>query len=388
MLQRNILLAIILLFCLTARTANTFKIWGTMVHSSDNASIEYSYIRNIHEKWVIVTDSVPVISGRFEIEGETDCLTLLTIYYLDLPPVPVFVEQGEITLSLDADKFWIVSQKGTSIDAEIEMYRDYMKETDSIFHVTQKSMLEQLDDINRKANTLSSAEETDSLRFVFMHLLEDRKLQLQQYSNAKFTYVKNHTEMRIAPLLLYLLLKEEEISVNDIMDIADMIPTYTRNKQEYKILQSELLRIQETFQPKVGYPAHDFIRESLEDEHIRLSSYQEKNVVLLDFWASWCGPCLKYMPVLKDFYAKYADKGFVIIGINCDEKLNDFKTIVKRNLLPWINVHFKSGEDDLSRLYQVESIPFFILIDKSGTIVKLSHEITPEDEITIMELLR
>lgn len=98
--------------------------------------------------------------------------------------------------------------------------------------------------------------------------------------------------------------------------------------------------------------------------------------VLIDFWATWCGPCMAEMPTLRDCYAKYKDRGFEVVGISLDDdkaRLGDF---LKREELPWVTIfddkHTGSGWDTpLALQYGIMSIPRAILIDKTGKVISL-----------------
>jgi thiol-disulfide isomerase/thioredoxin len=103
---------------------------------------------------------------------------------------------------------------------------------------------------------------------------------------------------------------------------------------------------------------------------IKLSDF-EGQYILIDFWASWCVPCINGFPHLKELYAKYKDKGFVVLNISIDYKKDEQKWldgIEKHGLTEWI--HFLScnnkGEHNICDLHEMGSIPHYILIDRSG----------------------
>lgn len=91
--------------------------------------------------------------------------------------------------------------------------------------------------------------------------------------------------------------------------------------------------------------------------------------VVLDFWGTWCGWCVKAMPKMKEYYDKYQGK-FEIVGIDCGDPPIKWKAAVQVLKLPWINVQV--GRDNLvSRIYRVKSFPTKVIIDPSGNIVKI-----------------
>jgi thiol-disulfide isomerase/thioredoxin len=91
-------------------------------------------------------------------------------------------------------------------------------------------------------------------------------------------------------------------------------------------------------------------------------------VVLVDFWATWCGPCMRELPNVKAAYKKYHDKGFEIVSISGDHKLADLQKIVKRENIPWAQYYDKDGPVSYMAEYNIEAIPTMWLLDKNGVI--------------------
>jgi len=119
---------------------------------------------------------------------------------------------------------------------------------------------------------------------------------------------------------------------------------------------------------RVGQPTLDFTAEDLEGNRISLSDYRGK-VVLLDFWATWCGPCLAELPHVREVYGKHKDSGFEVIGISLDidpVALGDF---VQKQGITWPQVFDRKGWDsEVAALYKVDAIPTTFLIDREGII--------------------
>jgi peroxiredoxin len=121
----------------------------------------------------------------------------------------------------------------------------------------------------------------------------------------------------------------------------------------------------------VGKSYIDVTGPAPDGKNISLSSYVGKNnAVLVDFWASWCGPCRREMPNVVDAYNKFHDKGFEIVGISLDDEKDKWVEAIGKLNIKWPQMSdLKGWESTLSKPYNVRSIPFTILIDKNGTIV-------------------
>ena len=110
-------------------------------------------------------------------------------------------------------------------------------------------------------------------------------------------------------------------------------------------------------------PAPDFTLVSRSGDNIKLSELRGE-VVMLNWWASWCGPCRQEMPLLEALQAKYKDYGFTLLGINVDEKTDQAEKLLKQ-----VPVSFRILFDPQSRtseLYGIDAMPSTILIDRDG----------------------
>lgn len=124
-------------------------------------------------------------------------------------------------------------------------------------------------------------------------------------------------------------------------------------------------------------PAPDFTLKAMDGSNVKLSELKGK-VVMLNFWASWCGPCRQEMPYLEDIYKKYAPAGFVLLGINVDEDSADAK-----EFLADVPVSFPvllDSKNTLPELYEVEAMPSTFFVDKDGNLVYLHKGYKPGEE--------
>ncbi len=126
-----------------------------------------------------------------------------------------------------------------------------------------------------------------------------------------------------------------------------------------------LEKIQIRENTEVGVQAPSFTLPSIDGKKIKLKKYKGK-IVLIDFWASWCGPCKEEMPHIRAIHEEFKDKDVVVISISSDRNLDDWKKAVKDMKMDWLQLSSKGST--VSKEYGVQGIPHVILIDEKGEI--------------------
>ena len=112
-------------------------------------------------------------------------------------------------------------------------------------------------------------------------------------------------------------------------------------------------------------PAPDFTLKGIDGRNLRLAE-QRGQVVLVNFWATWCGPCKQEMPHLNRLYDRYRSAGFVLLGVNVDEDFKQAQAAAGK-----LGLHFPvlfDGDKTVSRLYDLQSMPATVLIDRDGRV--------------------
>lgn len=131
--------------------------------------------------------------------------------------------------------------------------------------------------------------------------------------------------------------------------------------------QKASMALQDSLKPGVAFP--DFNEKDLTGAPLSISGLKGK-VVLVDFWATWCGPCVAELPNVLAAYSKYHDKGFEIVGISLDRSEDALKNFIKEKSMTWPQYFDgKAWDSKLGKQYGVTSIPATYLIGQDGTIV-------------------
>jgi len=123
-------------------------------------------------------------------------------------------------------------------------------------------------------------------------------------------------------------------------------------------------------QPPQGSKAPEISLPNVNGEMINLSSFRGK-VVLLDFWASWCGPCRRNNKEVMPVYEKYHDKGFEIFGVSLDDNKPSWLKAIQQDKMKWKNViDLKAAYgNELTQTWNLQTIPSTFLIDKKGNLI-------------------
>lgn len=134
-----------------------------------------------------------------------------------------------------------------------------------------------------------------------------------------------------------------------------------------------------------GQPAPDFALKSSTGENMRLSEYRG-DVVMINFWATWCGPCRQEMPLLDELYSRYQRVGFNLLGVNIDDDSGRAMDMIED-----LGVNFPvlfDARKEVSKLYDVEAMPVTVIVDRDGTVRYVHHGYKPGYEDMYLDQIR
>ena len=134
-----------------------------------------------------------------------------------------------------------------------------------------------------------------------------------------------------------------------------------------------------------GRAAPDFVLKSSTGENLRLSEYRG-DVVMINFWATWCGPCRQEMPLLDELYTRYQRVGFNLLGVNIDD---DSRRAMQ--MIDELGVSFPvlfDARKEVSKLYEVEAMPVTVLVDREGKVRHVHHGYKPGYEDAYLDQIR
>lgn len=224
-----------------------------------------------------------------------------------------------------------------------------------------KAEMQRLTDEYRKK--IEAGANADSLDKVTGPLYDTAKKNLEDIEMA---FIKSNPNSAASVTVLPGLMQVEEAlkilkSVEESGTWSIFMDFVKTNLERQKALNESAKNVE------VGKMAPDFTLKDLDGKDLTLSSLRGKYLVL-DFWGSWCGWCIKGFPEMKNYYQKHAGK-FEILGIDCNDTQDKWKAAVQKNELPWKHVYCPSSADVLKN-YAISGFPTKIIIDPEGHIVK------------------
>jgi peroxiredoxin len=137
--------------------------------------------------------------------------------------------------------------------------------------------------------------------------------------------------------------------------------------------------------PAPGKIAPDFALRTFGEGNLRLSEFRGE-VVIVNFWATWCGPCQQELPRLERLHQRYEKAGLVLLGINLDDDMDRGRTMAQRLTLSFPMLFDRVK--DVARLYELESMPMTVFIDREGVIRHVHETFRKDDESLYLEQIR
>jgi len=244
--------------------------------------------------------------------------------------------------------------------------------TGSKINDDSKRLIGQLKPINDRAKELNaekrSASEAQMNSAEFQNKLEEKfkELQIEQKAVIKM-FILSNPNSYLSILALYSV-GGPSPDPSELDTLYNSLSPDLKNMEAAKVFKSQLDALRTT---SVGVMAPDFTQNDINGVPVKLSSFRGK-YVLLDFWASWCGPCREENPNVVKAYNKYKDKNFTILSVSLDkpEGRNSWLAAIKSDGLSWTQVSdLKFWSNEAATLYSITSIPSNFLIDPNGKII-------------------
>lgn len=320
-------------------------------------------------RMTVALDTVKVENGKFEIKGKVTEPAFHTLILQGAnAPFPFILETGEINVAIDKDSIHKSKATGTYNNEEYVKFNEDLTKT-------QKSLIDFQKKNNQKMQQAQQAQDTATINGLMKQYMTIQT-EVQENSKKKYlAYAEGHPKSYITVLIVQSMLNDPSTDIKKAEALYNSLDESVKNTTPGKEIKT---RLGQAKMPAVGASAApvgsakwraDFSAPNPEGKVVSLKESLGK-VTIVDFWASWCGPCRQENPNVVAIYKELHSKGLNIIGVSLDKDAAKWKEAIAKDGLTWTHVsNLKFWDEPIAKQYNVESIPATFILDASGKVV-------------------
>lgn len=347
--------------CNNSKTSSGFEIKGNLLNSKS----ESIYLEKLTQKGPTIVDSAVIDEkGEFLIHNYSPSVGFYRLRLTNANFAMLVLDSAQkLVITGDARDLGNTFKAEGSTDTKLflefqELAKMQKVRTDSLESVFNNAIITQkLDSL--KADALSK------------ELQKPYEAMVATYSEIVSKKILENTNSFASIMAIQQIKPEIYLHVYKALDkgLTNRYPNNDDAKAFHGMVEQAEMMVNRTQAIKIGAEAPELILPMPNDKELALTSLRGK-VVLIDFWASWCGPCRKELPNVKRCYEKYKSKGFEILGVSLDKDREDWLDAITKEGLTWPQVSdLKFWQSEACSIYAVQSIPYTVLVDKDGKII-------------------
>ncbi|MDR2361793.1 MAG: AhpC/TSA family protein [Prevotellaceae bacterium] len=317
-----------------------------------------------------VADTTDIQNGKFVFTGSIAAPEFFTLYVDDLPgSLTFFLVNDKIAIAGDASALHEAVVTGPPIVADAKQLLD---RRDSILTVARGDFLPEF--FEELENELTPAARKAEIQALYEQAISRIQAASAVVQQLYADYVKAHPT---SPLSLSL-----AVSIINRYTPDELAAMWKTMSAEPALQGNRFLEIVKEYASlpaatvAVGQVAPDFIENDPDGRPVPFSSiYTQHKLTMIDFWASWCGPCREFNPTLVKLYKKYHPKGLEIVGVSFDGDRESWLKAIAADGLIWPQVsNLKGRQSAVGKLYRIESIPQNVFVNADGVVLAVKVE--------------
>ena len=322
---------------------NNFKVNVSLANGNEKTVYLQKYVDNAP----VIIDSAIIANETAVLNAEKDNPQIL--YALKIKgmrgSMPFFADNKDVTVVGDINNPKDVEIMASETQAELDAYNKELEGFEDQIRDLYAVMQQAFDD--------NDSIKMDSLNTVGTALME-------QQDSFRDDYIKAHPDSFVTHYILDGV--KQDYPLDQLKDLMAGFTTESIYRDHLNEYVTKLERLE------VGQPFIDFTLQTKDGDNVTLSEKIAQNkLTLVDFWASWCGPCRKENPVVKAAYEQFHELGFDVIGVSVDQDEAAWLKAVEDDQLPWSQV--RDSENKASESYMIYYIPSNFLFDQDGNMV-------------------
>lgn len=332
---------------------NEYSISG-QVDGMENGKKVFVEIQS--ETGMVAKDTGVVENGKFEIKGITEEIDLGFIRIEDEnTSLPFILEKGAITVVIKKDTIQNSTVGGTYNNDKLQSFNTETKVISEKIMKYQQANTERIKEARAANDTVT-----------INQVMKEFNGFQEEMNGLSVKFVKENNKAYLSLLLLENFLVRNYLPVEEIKGYFETIDKSLLGTKSAANIKKA---IDGTAGNAIGAAATEFSGPNPDGKIITLKESLGK-VTIIDFWASWCGPCRMENPNVVAIYNEFHDKGLNIIGVSLDKDETKWKEAIAKDGLTWTHVsNLKFWDEPIAKLYSVESIPATFILDENGIIV-------------------